>query len=125
VPDRPLAFKIDENLPDDVAAALRVAGYDATTATSQGLGGEEDGRLADVVQREARTLITLDLDFADIRAYPPDRYAGLIVLRTAHQDKRHALEMINRLVPLLQAEPVHGRLWVVDEHAVRIRGEDA
>jgi predicted nuclease of predicted toxin-antitoxin system len=123
VPDRPLAFKVDENLPEDVATAFRNAGYQASTATSQGLGGLDDGRLSAVAQREGRVLVTLDVDFGDIRTYPPDEYPGIIVLRLMRQDKPHVLAAIRRVLPLLSTEPVARRLWVVEEHAVRIRGE--
>jgi predicted nuclease of predicted toxin-antitoxin system len=43
-----MRFKVDENLPVEVADSLRQAGYDTAT------------------------VITLDTDFADIRAYPPE-----------------------------------------------------
>jgi hypothetical protein len=33
--------------------------------------------------------VTLDLDFANIRAYPPGKHAGIVVLRLKHQDKIH------------------------------------
>ena len=87
MPDRPLAFKVDENLPEDVAAAFRDAGYEAFTATSQGLAGVDDARLSEVVRREGRVLVTRDVDFWDIRVYPPDEYSGIIVLRVTKQDK--------------------------------------
>lgn len=123
MPDRPLAFKVDENLPEDVAAALREAGHEAATVASQGLAGVEDARLTEVLRREARVLVTLDVDFGDIRTYPPEEHPGIVVLRVAKQDKPRVLAAIRRILPLLGTEPVTGRLWVVEEHAVRIRGE--
>jgi predicted nuclease of predicted toxin-antitoxin system len=123
VPDHPLTFKVDENLPEDVAAAFRDAGYEASTARSQGLAGVEDARLSEVARREGRVFVTLDVDFGDIRAYPPDEYPGIIVLRMARQDKTRILAAIRRMLPLLGTEAVTRRLWVVEEHAVRIRGE--
>jgi predicted nuclease of predicted toxin-antitoxin system len=123
VTDRLLAFKVDENLPDDVARILRDAGYDAVTIGAQNLSGTSDARLADIVLGEGRTLVTLDLDFADIRAYPPERYPGIIVLRVRRQDKAHVCSLIERLVLMLGVEQVAGRLWVADEMTVRIRGD--
>ena len=125
MPDRPLAFKVDENLPDEVARILRDAGYDAVTIGTQKLSGTPDARLADVVLGEGRALVTLDLDFADIRAYPPERYPGIIVLRVRRQDKSHVCSVMERMVRLLGVEPVVGRLWVADETTVRIRGGEA
>jgi hypothetical protein len=39
------------------------------------------------------------------------------------QDKLRILAAIKRILPLLSAAAVTRRLWVVEEHAVRIRGE--
>jgi hypothetical protein len=48
------------------------------------MGGQSDSKIGDIVCAEKRALITLDLDFADIRSYPPEQYAGLIVLRLSN-----------------------------------------
>jgi predicted nuclease of predicted toxin-antitoxin system len=96
VADRPFAFKVDEKLPDEIARILRGAGYDAVTIDTQKLSGTPDAHLADVVLGEGRALVTLDLDFADIRAYPPERYAGIIILRVRRQDKLHVCSVMER-----------------------------
>ena len=72
-----MQFKIDENLHSDVADLLRQCGHDALTVVDQGLRGHSDGEIAGVCQREARALITLDLDFSDIREFPPAHYSGI------------------------------------------------
>lgn len=68
-------------------------------------------------------LVTLDVDFGDIRSYPPEESPGIIVLRMTRQDKPRILAIIRRILPLLGTERITRRLWVVEEHAVRIRGE--
>ncbi|MEM1013581.1 MAG: DUF5615 family PIN-like protein, partial [Planctomycetota bacterium] len=55
----PLAFKIDENLPQEAAALLREAGYDAVTVIDQGLEGGADDPLAEICRAEGRALVTL------------------------------------------------------------------
>ncbi|WP_246604644.1 DUF5615 family PIN-like protein [Chloracidobacterium aggregatum] len=65
-----MTFKVDENLPVDIADLLRQAGYDAATVFEQRLEGSPDSSLAAVCQKEGRVLVTLDTDFADILAYP-------------------------------------------------------
>lgn len=117
-------FKIDENLHPDVASFLREHGHDASTVWDEGLRGTSDADLAQVCRTENRALITLDLDFADIRTYPPERYPGLIVLRVTRQDKSHLLGVIRRVIPLLREETLAQHLWIVDEQNVRIRGKE-
>lgn len=114
-------FKIDENLPAEVAAILREAGHDAVTVLEQAMGGDPDTRVSEVCSAEGRALLTLDLDFSDIRAYPPTSYPGIIVLRLVSQDKASVLNVVQRLIPPLANEPLSGKLWVVDESQIRIR----
>ncbi|MGQ0594828.1 MAG: DUF5615 family PIN-like protein [Gammaproteobacteria bacterium] len=71
-----MKFKIDENLPVEIAALLEEAGYDATTVLDQELEGSADPHIASVCRKEDRALVTLDIDFADIRTYPPNQYPG-------------------------------------------------
>ena len=117
-----IPFKIDENLHPDVARFLRDHGNDAVTVWDQDLRGTPDANLAAVCRAEGRALVTLDLDFADIRTYPPEEYPGLIVLRIAHQDKASVLETLARIMPMLERESLDKHLWIVDEQSVRIRG---
>jgi predicted nuclease of predicted toxin-antitoxin system len=118
-----IRFKVDKNLPDEAAELLRASGHEAVTVGSERLGGAGDALVAERVRAEARALVTLDLHFADVRAYPPDEYQGLVVLRLARQDKAHVLRVVERLLRLLEREPLTRRLWVVDEQTVRVRGE--
>lgn len=105
-----MRFKVDENMPAEVAAMLVNAGQDAMTVLDQHLGGRSDPDLATVCRQEHRAIVTLDLDFSDIRAYPPADYAGMIVLRLARLDKHRVLSAIQRLLPVLEQEPLAGKL---------------
>ena len=57
----------------------------------------------------------------DIRTYPPNESAGMIVLRFSRQDNHYILEKIDRVIQLLGQEMIDRRLWIVDEVQVRIR----
>ena len=116
-----MLLKVDENLNPDVADFLRQHGHDALSVYDQGLRGRPDGDIAAVCQRETRALITLDLDFADIRSYPPADYAGIIVLRVGDQSRAAVLQVMQRVVAALAQEPLAGHLWIVDETQIRIR----
>jgi len=116
-----LKFKVDENMPAEVAAMLASAGHDASSVPHQQLSGKPDPDIATVCQQEGRAIVTLDLDFGDIRTYPPADYAGIIVLRLHQQDKLRILALIQRLLPLLEQEPLAGKLWIVDEFTLRMR----
>ena len=119
-----MLFKVDENLPVELAELLSDLGRDAKTVNDQRLQGVNDRVLLERCDNEKRTLVTLDIDFSDIRAYPPRDHEGIILLRVGNQSKGHVLEVFKRMLPLIAQEPIIGRLWVVEENRVRIRGED-
>lgn len=116
-----MRFKLDENLPVQVANILSEYGHDASTVYAERLAGATDSTLAAICIIEARILVALDLDFSDIRQYPPSEYPGLIVLRLKEQSAEHVERVCHRLVSVLAREEVANRLWIVDEQRVRIR----
>lgn len=119
-----MEFKIDENLPSDACLILRDAGHDAVSVLDQQLGGHPDSDVANICQAESRTLVTLDTDFANIIAYPPEDYAGIIVIRTEDQSKPVVLAHVRRLVDILRSESPRRRLWILEADRVRVRGAE-
>ena len=77
-------------------------------------------KIASICQQEGRALVTLDLDFSDIRLYPPLHYAGIVVLRLQHQAKSNVLEVCTRTISLLSQEPLTQKLWIVEEDRIKI-----
>ena len=116
-----MRFKIDENLPVEVAQLLMLAGHEAMTVREQHLTGSTDSEIARVCNIEGFALLTLDLDFADVRTYPPGEHPGLVVLRLDQQGKDHVLEIIPQVIQMLIDEPLVGRLWIVQMDRIRIR----
>jgi predicted nuclease of predicted toxin-antitoxin system len=117
-----MRFKIDENLHDEVAALFAQQGHDAETVLSEGLRGSHDESLARHCHNEGRILVTLDLDFADIRSFPPAASPGIIVLRVNNQSRSHVFGVVQQMIGLLNREAIDRRLWIVTEAGVRIRG---
>ncbi len=118
-----MRIQLDENLHPDVAELLNGDGHDALTVWDQNLRGSSDSAIASVIQHENRALITLDLDFSDIRTYPPSQFCGMIVLPVGSHSRKHVIEVVTRLLPMLRTQDPKGQLWIVDEQNVRIRGE--
>jgi predicted nuclease of predicted toxin-antitoxin system len=114
-------FKLDENLPELVHTTLVALGHDAHTAAGEQLAGAADDQILAASVAEARVLITLDLDFSDIRAYPPGSHAGIWVLRPSKQAFRAIEALVLSGLRLADTERVQGQLWVIDELRVRIR----
>jgi predicted nuclease of predicted toxin-antitoxin system len=118
-----LKFKADENLPTEYAAILREAGHEADTVADQKLSGAEDAVLAERCQAEDRVLLTLDLDFANVQAYPPKSHSGIVVFRSNTQDKMILISLLKRMLPALSRRSPKQQLWIVERDRIRYREE--
>jgi predicted nuclease of predicted toxin-antitoxin system len=113
--------KIDENMPTEAADLLHRAGWECDTVYDEALAGAEDSRLIDRCRAESRVLFTTDLDFADIRAYPPADQLGIVVVRAPKPSRAAVLELLQTAVPVLASQWADRRLWIVEPGRVRIR----
>jgi predicted nuclease of predicted toxin-antitoxin system len=116
-----LKLKIDENLPAECAGILSHGDLQADTVADEGLTGVDDSALAAASRSEGRILVTLDLDFANIRTYPPAESPGIIVLRPKRQDKQSVIDLVRRFALVLVNRPPAGELWIVEPDRIRFR----
>lgn len=90
----PIRFKLDENLPRNAEVLLQQAGHDVHTVLAEQLGGSPDPRVFSFSQAEERILVTFDLDFFDLRVYPPASHHGIWVLRPHTQSIENTLALL-------------------------------
>ena len=113
--------KVDENMPIESAGVLRTAGWVCDTVFDEALSGAEDPDIGARCRAEDRVLFTLDTDFADIRAYPPNEFVGIVVFRPVKPSRDSVLALLKQLIPVLTAEWAEHRLWIVEPGRGRIR----
>lgn len=116
-----MRFKIDENLPVEAATLFIARGHDAVTVIAQTLSGSADSDIAQVCIQEERILVTLDLDFANIRAYPPQHFPGFVVFRVGRQSKPYLLNLLQNVLPYIDQKEWKHQLWIIEETRIRIR----
>jgi predicted nuclease of predicted toxin-antitoxin system len=119
-----MAYKLDENIPFEAVSLLSSRGLDVKTVSQQGMNGCSDIELINTCTAETMVLVTLDLDFSDIRIYPPEDYFGIIVLRAKNMSKKRIVDLLMRICPLLDHKELWGRLWIVEENRIRVRGKN-
>lgn len=118
-----MRFLIDADLPRSASDVVRRHGHEAVDVRDVGPSIAQDPQIAHYAQIQRLCLITGDYGFADIRAYPPEQYAGIVVLnlpRTA------TAAYINRLLDsFLEQEAVlaqlSGKLAIVEPGRIRLR----
>lgn len=118
-----MRWKLDENLPGELADDLRSLGHEVDSVAEEGLQGAPDVAIARKAAGEQRILVTLDKELGDIRRFAPSRFAGIVLLRLAREGRSAVREALGRALPALSAAPLAGRLAVVSESSVRFRAE--
>ncbi len=113
---------LDENLSPLHARLLRSLGHDAVSVVELGLSGADDSIVRAAAIESGRILVTLDGDFANLLRYPPAQTPGVMRFRL-HPATEEAIDAAIRwAVARLAETDVAGRLVVVDEKKIRIRG---
>ena len=115
-----MRLKVDENLDPRAVEILRTAGHDVASVSDEGLSGQPDPAVESVCRREHRCLVTLDLDFANVLAYPPERHPGLVVLRHPRPTAAGLLGLVRQLAASLEHDNPERRLWIVEPGRLRI-----
>jgi predicted nuclease of predicted toxin-antitoxin system len=115
-----MKVKLDENMPTAMAELLRGAGHDSATVAEEGLSGTDDKQILRTATAEDRIVITFDVGFGNIRAFPPGSHAGVVVFRL--HDQRWAVleEPARRMLNSGTLDRLRRGLAIINESRVRI-----
>jgi predicted nuclease of predicted toxin-antitoxin system len=80
-----LRFLLDASLPRSAGDAVRTLGHEVLDVRDIGLGSAADELIAKRALDDHLVLLTRDFDFADVRNYPPEGYAGIVVIDLPNQ----------------------------------------
>ena len=110
-------------MPRSLAERVAKLGHEVQFARDIGLATAPDREIAAHAKKTGAAIVTRDLDFADVRQYPPDLYDGIVVLRLP--DTATAAE-IAAVAERFLHEPkflsqLPGRLAIVENDRVRFR----
>lgn len=112
-----LKLLVDENVRREIVEFLKEAGHDVKRLKA----GVSDTEVAEAAAEEKRIIITHDLDFADIFAYPPEKYFGIVVLRISPPLANVAATALDHLFSTLKPEEFHQRLIILEAGGFRMR----
>jgi len=115
-----MKLKLDENLGARGREFLIANGFDVETVLSQGLCGATDHVLIDVCRSEGRCLVTLDFDFSNPVRFPPDKYAGIVVLKLPKDPAiNDILDCLRAVVRAVDPSDLAGKLRIVSKTRIR------
>jgi predicted nuclease of predicted toxin-antitoxin system len=116
-----LKFKLDENFGNRTQKIFELFGYDVQTVRAEALQGAPDQILYEICCQEQHCLVTLDLDFADVIRFPPQKIRGIVVIRVP---KNPSLSLLEKMVQQLLQKTIElspeSNLWIVEAERIRI-----
>lgn len=116
-----MKFKLDENFGRRTVDLFAQFGHEVETVLDEKLSGAADKTLFEVCVRDRRCLVSLDLDFADVLRFPPDRGPGIAVLRLPKGASLGLLtQMIRGFLMALETESIFDRLWIIEVGRIRV-----
>lgn len=116
-----MKFKVDENLPDEIAEELRHRGYDADTVRDENLSGAPDPAVVAAANMDGRILITLDKGIANLVQYPLWLHQGIVLLRPPLAGRRAVTQFFHERLDAMLAIDLSRRLTVVGRDRIRFR----
>lgn len=116
-----MKLKLDENLSRHLKPALIELGHDVLTAADENLLSHPDTEIARAAKNEQRMLLTLDVEFADLRKYPPGSHPGVILFRPLSLSPLSVNSFITDFVRRTDLEKLAACVAVVDPIHVRVR----
>ena len=116
-----MRFKVDENLPQEIADDLIKLGYDADTVSAERLAGAEDSDVVAAAKTASRILLTLDKGIASLHRYPINQHEGIVLFRPDSWGRGAVLAFVRSRFSTLLAMDLKGRLTVVGAARIRVR----
>ena len=116
-----MKLKLDENLSRFLKPGLAALSHDVQTVADEGLLSRSDVIVAAAAKSEGRMLFTLDLDFADLRKYPPGSHSGIVLFRPASLGPLAVNAFIERFARENDLLGLAGCLVVVQPGRIRVQ----
>jgi len=114
-------FLADECTFAPTVEFLRNEGWDVTTIKEIGLRGARDSEVLHKAQEMRAVLITRDMDFGDIRSFPPSAYCGIVVLKMAYRTLDEVHAVLRKMLREVKEDEFVGTLFIVDRYKWRKR----
>jgi len=114
-------FLLDQNISPRVTRYLAEQGHDVHDTRGLRMYSASDDQLWDLAVSEERFFITFDLDFSDLRKYPPSQNCGTIVFRTRSTTSATVIRLLDTILHEYPEHTLRGKVVIVTENQLRMR----
>jgi predicted nuclease of predicted toxin-antitoxin system len=116
-----MKLKLDENLSRHLKQLLALEGHDASTVMDEDLQGKPDVAVEAAARSEGRMLLTLDVQFVDLRVFRPGEHPGIVLFRPRTRGALAVTQFVLEFVRSTDLSPFAGCVTVVEPGRIRLR----
>jgi len=109
----------NENLFEPIIVYLRKTGHDVLSVR-EGFSGISDDEVYRRACKEKLVIITMDKDFSRIFRFPPDKCAGIIVVKIYKRTVEETLELFKKHYVCIGEKDISKNLVIITADGVRI-----
>jgi predicted nuclease of predicted toxin-antitoxin system len=117
-------LKLDENISRHLKPSLAAFGHDVATVEDEQLLSQPDTVVAAAAKVEDSILLTLDIEFGDLRKYPPGSHPGMIVFRPRSFGPLSVNRAVEEFVRSTDLESLASCVVIVEPSRMRVRRPD-
>ena len=115
-----MKIKLDHNLSRYLRETLKKFGHDVDTAFDEGLARATDKEVLHKASEQGRILFTLDVDFLNLKKYPPKDHSGVVVFRPTRQGALAISNIVQAFVRSADLRKYRKRTTIVERTRIRI-----
>jgi predicted nuclease of predicted toxin-antitoxin system len=116
-----MKLKLDENLSRHLKPMLTLLEHNVLTAADEGLLSQSDVVVARASMAEGRMLLTLDLEFGDLRKHPPGNHPGIVLFRPRSYGPLSVNRFVEEFIRETDLSELEGCVVLVEPKRVRVR----
>jgi predicted nuclease of predicted toxin-antitoxin system len=116
-----LKFLVDMPLSPGLAVWLASKGHDAVHALDLALDRSPDGEILARARREARVVVTADLDYPRLLAVAHAEGPGLILFRGGNYSEQEAMDRMDATLAKIPEEDFPHSIIVIEKARIRQR----
>ncbi len=116
-----MRLKLDENLSRCLKNRLAGLNHDVMTTAEEELLSQPDTAVAAAARGEGRILFTLDLEFGDLRKYPPGSHPGIVLFRPKSFGPLEVNRFVEKFSRDTDLQHLSGCVVVVEPSRIRVR----
>jgi predicted nuclease of predicted toxin-antitoxin system len=113
-------IKLNENFDVRLVPLLAEEGHDVDNVRDERLSGSADELIYEACRTSGRTLITLDLDFANPFRFPPEPTEGIVMVRRPRPVLPAIRATVVSVLDELRSRPLTSVLRIVEPGRIRV-----